>query len=212
VYLWCGEWDAAQDVLEQLLNHTHWPVLKPFHSSAAAMQGALRIGRKDIERGTAMVQEALQTMRDERQDVFGTSVACWAADGLTRAGRLEEAFAVIYEARRDAVRRAEAALLPEMLRVQAHILFSMSEHHESRAVRLLDRSRRIARRQSALSWELRTSLDLARIRARQGDHAEASQLLSGTYGRFSEGFATYDLQSAAQLLRELDPLASRAAG
>jgi predicted ATPase/DNA-binding winged helix-turn-helix (wHTH) protein len=212
VYLWCGDWDAAQDVLEQLLNHTHWPVLKPFHSSAAAMQGALRIGRKDIERGTAMVQEALQKMRDERQDVFGTSVACWAAEGLTRAGRLEEAFAVIHEARRDAVRRAEAALLPELLRLQARILFSMSEHHESRVVRLLDRSRTIARRQSALSWELRTSLDLARIRARQGDHAEASQLLSGIYGRFSEGFATYDLQSAAQLLRELDPLASRAAG
>lgn len=212
VYLWCGEWDAAQDVLEQLVNHTHWPVLKPFHSSAAAMQGALRIGRKDTAQGTAMIQEALQKMRDERQNAIGTSVACWMAEGLAAAGRAEEALVVIQNARRDAVRRAEAVLLPELLRLQAQMLFSVSETNEPEVVRLLDRSRLIARRQSALSWELRSSLDLARIHARRGDRAEASQLLATTYGRFTEGFATHDLQAAAQLIRELDPLASRAAG
>lgn len=211
VHLWCGEWDAAQDVLEQLVNHTHWPVLKPFHSSAVAMQGALLIGRKDIEQGTAMIHESLQKMRDERQNVLGTFVACWMAEGLTAAGRPAEALAVIRKARREAVHRAEGVLLPELLRQQAQVLLSMSADNEPRAVRLLDRSRTIARRQSALSWELRASLDLARIRARQGDPAEASQLLSSTYDRFTEGFATCDLQAASQLLRELDPLASRAA-
>jgi predicted ATPase len=212
VYLWCGEWDAAQDVLEQLINHTHWPVLKPFHSSAAAMQGALRIGRKETESGTALVQEALQEMRAERQNVVGTFIACWVAEGLTTAGRYEEALAVIRNARRDAVRCAEGVLLPELLRLQARILLAMSEANEARAMRLLDRSRTIARRQSALSWELRTSLDLAHILARQGNQAEAHQLLATTYDRFAEGFATHDLQAAAQLLRQLDPLASRAAG
>jgi predicted ATPase/DNA-binding winged helix-turn-helix (wHTH) protein len=211
VYLWCGEWDAAQDVLEQLVNHTHWPLLKPFHSSAAAMHGALRIGRKDAEQGTAMIQEALQIMRDERQNVIGTCVACWMAEGLAASGRMEEALIVIQNARRDAVRRAEAVLLPELLRLQAQILLSISETNQSQVVRLLDRSRRIARRQSALSWELRSSLDLARIHARQGDAVTASQLLATTYGRFTEGFATRDLQAAAQLLREFEPFASRAA-
>ena len=91
VYLWCGQWDGAQDVLEQLVNHTHWPVLKPFHVTALAMQGALLIGREDTERGTSMVQTALQKMRGERQNVVGTFVACWMADGLTTAGRFEEA-------------------------------------------------------------------------------------------------------------------------
>jgi hypothetical protein len=210
VYLWCGEWDAAQDVLEQLVNHTHWPVLKPFHSSAAAMQGALCIGRKETEQGAAMVLDALQKMRDERQKVIGTSVACWAAEGLMKVGRLEEALAVIRNARRDAARGAEAVSLPELLRLQAQILFAISAENEPRVLRLMDRSRMIARRQSALSWELRTALDLARIRARQGDAVAASQLLATTYDRFTEGFATHDLQAAVQLLRELDPLASRA--
>lgn len=75
----------------------------------------------------------------------------------------------------------------------------------------LVRSCRIARRQSALSWELRAVLDLARIRARQGDCEQGRNALSTIYDRFTEGFATRDLQTAAQLVRELDPLASRAA-
>lgn len=211
VYLWCGQWDAAQQVLEQLLGHTHWPVLKPFHSSALAMQGALLIERGDTERGTSMILEARQKMREERQNVVGTSVACWLADGLTTAGRSEEALAVLRSARRDAVRGAEAVLLPELLRLQARALISMSQANEARAVRLLVRSCRIARVQSALSWELRSTTSLARIRARQGECEPACKLLAAICDRFTQGFATHDLQAAAQLLRELDPLAARAA-
>jgi predicted ATPase len=211
VYLWCGHWDAAQDVLEQLLNHTHWPVLKPFHASAAALQGALLIGREDTERGITMVQPALQRMRDEQQNVIVTLVACWLADGLTTAARSEEALTVVCNARRAAVHGAETVLLPELLRLQARILLSKSRANEARAVRLLVRSCRVARRQSAVSWELRTALDLARLRVQQGESEQARSLLATVYDQFTEGFATRDLQAAAQLLQELDCRSSRPA-
>jgi predicted ATPase/DNA-binding winged helix-turn-helix (wHTH) protein len=211
VYLWCGRWDAAQDALEQLVNHMHWAVLKPFHSCAAALQGALLIGREDTQRGVAMMQAALQTMRDERQNVIKTLVACWLADGLTTAGRSDEALTVIRSARRDALRGAETFLLPELLRVQARTLVSISQTNEARATRLLIRSHRIARLQSAPSWELRAALDLTRLHIRQGKHAQARSLLASIYDRFTEGFPTQDLQAAAQLLRELDPTSARAA-
>jgi predicted ATPase/DNA-binding winged helix-turn-helix (wHTH) protein len=211
VYLWCGDWDATQDVLAQLINHSHWPVLKPFHPVAAALQGALLIGREDPEQGTPMIETALQTMRNARQNVIVTSTACWAAEGLMIAGRPEEAIAVIRNARRDAVRGSEAVLLPELLRVEARALLSMSQTNEAKAERLLVRSCSIAHRQSALAWELRAALDLARLRARQGHSEEARQLLATTYDRFTEGFATHDLRAATQLLGELEPLTSRAA-
>ena len=213
VCLWCGHWDAAQDLLEQLVNHSHWPMLKPLHSSAAALQGALLIGRQDTERGISLLQPALQAMKHERLNVIGTLVACWLADGLTTAGRSEEALTVIRNARRDAVRCAEAVLLPELLRLQARILLSMSQTNEARAMRLLLRSDRIAHRQSALSWELRTALDLVRLRVRQGECEKPRTLLATIYARFTEGFATHDLRAAAQLLREVeDRTSSRAAG
>lgn len=209
VYLWCGHWDAAQEVLAQLLSHTHWPVLKPFHAVARALSGALLIGRGDADQGTAMLAGVLQKMRDERQNVLATFIACSLADGLTTAGRCQEALTVIRTARRAAVRGGDAVQLPELLHTQAKVLLRISQANEARAVRLLFRSCRIARHQSALSWELRSTHTLARILAGRGGGEQARQLLSTVYDRFSEGFATRDLQAAAQLSSEIDPSRGR---
>ncbi|HEY0939549.1 MAG TPA: winged helix-turn-helix domain-containing protein [Steroidobacter sp.] len=204
VYLWCGHWDAAQDGLEQLVNHTHWPMLKPFHSSAAAMQGALLIGREETEQGTSMVQAALRKMKDERLNVVRSLAACWMTEGLRTMGSAEDALSIIRTARRDCVRNGEGALLPELLRMQAQVLLSISRENEARAVRLLVRSCRVARRQSARSWELRSAMTLARIRIQSGDCEQARQLLATIYDQFTEGFETRDLKAAAEMLRALD--------
>jgi len=60
-----------------------------------------------------------------------------------------------------------------------------------------------ARRQGALSWELRTATDLASLLRDQYRAAEARELLGSVYGRFTEGFATVDLQEAKSLLEHL---------
>jgi len=61
-----------------------------------------------------------------------------------------------------------------------------------------------ARRQGALSWELRTSTSLARLQHDQGGRiAEARSLLQSVYDRFSEGFETADLKTAKALLNFL---------
>jgi hypothetical protein len=53
-----------------------------------------------------------------------------------------------------------------------------------------------ARRQGALSWELRTSTSLARLQCDQGRIVQARSLLQSVYDRFSEGFETADLMTA----------------
>jgi hypothetical protein len=53
-----------------------------------------------------------------------------------------------------------------------------------------------ARRQGALSWELRTSTSLARLQPDQGRTAEARSLLQRVYDRFSEGFETAEAAKA----------------
>jgi len=47
-----------------------------------------------------------------------------------------------------------------------------------------------ARRQQALSWELRAATSLARLAHQLGRDAEAAELLFSVYDRFSEGFVT----------------------
>jgi len=60
-----------------------------------------------------------------------------------------------------------------------------------------------ARRQGALSWELRTSTSLARLQHQQGRTQEARELLTPVYDRFTEGFETSDLMAAKGVLDQL---------
>jgi predicted ATPase len=68
-----------------------------------------------------------------------------------------------------------------------------------------------ARRQQALSWELRTSASLAQMRRNQERIGQAHDELAATYARFTEGFATADLEAARNLLAELGEMSSQAA-
>jgi predicted ATPase len=54
-----------------------------------------------------------------------------------------------------------------------------------------------------LSWQLRTATSLARLWRGQGRSAEAIDLLSSIYDRFTEGFKTRDMVDAKILLSEL---------
>jgi predicted ATPase len=63
-----------------------------------------------------------------------------------------------------------------------------------------------ARRQGALSWELRAATSLARLWYEQSRPAEALALLQPVYDRFTEGFDTADLRAAKALLDDLREL------
>jgi predicted ATPase len=60
-----------------------------------------------------------------------------------------------------------------------------------------------ARRQGALSWELRAATSLARLWRDQSRRQEAQQLLAPIYARFTEGFEAADLRAAKALIDEL---------
>jgi hypothetical protein len=64
----------------------------------------------------------------------------------------------------------------------------------------------IARRQNALSWELRTATSLARLWKDQHRIGAACELLAAVRDRFSEGFKTRDCLRADALLHELRTL------
>jgi len=62
----------------------------------------------------------------------------------------------------------------------------------------------VARHQCAKSLELRAIMSLSRLWQQQGKRAEASKMLAGIYGWFTEGFDTLDLQEAIALLKTVE--------
>ncbi len=94
---------------------------------------------------------------------------------------------------------------PEILRARAtQILRQGGDAAERDAEAMLERSLELARKQSAVAWELRAGLSLARIRAGRGDRAGAADLLAPVLACFTEGLGTADLREAQAFLADLE--------
>jgi predicted ATPase/DNA-binding winged helix-turn-helix (wHTH) protein len=93
----------------------------------------------------------------------------------------------------------------EILRARGEkLLEGAGTQAKSEAQTLFLRSIEIARRQQALSWELRSATSLARLWAADDRVAQGADLLAGVYQRFTEGFGTRDLLEAKALLDSLE--------
>lgn len=211
VFLWCGDWSAAEGALGKLMQHTNWQALLSFHATGIALKGELLVHLGETDRGTAILRDALKAMKAERHVILVKRAACALADALIRSGQLAEALAVIADAIAETQDGEEALELPELLRLQAAVLLLMPDKGESQAEDCLVRSLECARRQCASAWELRTATSLARLRMRQGRHEDGHEILAGVYRSFTEGFETRDLTAAQQLMNELDEFMGSAA-
>jgi hypothetical protein len=95
---------------------------------------------------------------------------------------------------------------PELLRVDAELLLWHAAPGAAAAAEAkLSRALEIARAQSALSWELRDAMSLARLWRSHGRVAEARDLLTATYRKFTEGFGTSDLIRARNMIADIEP-------
>jgi len=127
------------------------------------------------------------------------------AEALGRAGQNAEGLAAIGEAIAHAERTEERWAMAEMLRVKGELLLlqgapgaaAVAEDHFRQALDW-------ARRQGALSWELRAATSLGRLLRDRDRVDEARDLLAPIYERFTEGFSTADLQAGKKLLDELN--------
>jgi predicted ATPase len=204
VFLWSGDWSAAEAIIERLIQHTQRYSLAPYHAGGVGLKGQLLLGRGDVEAGIRLLRVCLERL--PAYPVF----TCDLAQGLAMAGRFGEALAVIDETIAHSEGHGESFLTPEILRIKGDLLASAPGLKLSEAEHWLSRSLQSARKQSALAWELRTTRSLALLRRKQHRHAEAHVALGALYDRFTEGFETSDLRAARRLLDDLDQPATPA--
>ncbi len=93
--------------------------------------------------------------------------------------------------------------LPDLLRARAVVLLAASQNNWLAAETCLMSSIDCARKQSALGWELHSTILLSRWWADRGRDDDARNLLAGVYERFTEGFESADLREAKGLLQKL---------
>jgi predicted ATPase len=148
-----------------------------------------------------LLRSALDELRDMRFLLRYSSYLGTLASGLGAGGHMTEGRSAIEEALEWSERSEERWYMPELLRIKAELVGSEGSAAGARAAEDLYREALDwARRQNALSWELRAATSLAQLWAQHGRTGEADKLLSSVYGRFNEGFETSDLKTARALL------------
>jgi predicted ATPase len=205
VALWTGDLASAERYLDLLLDHSEAHDLGLWHAWGRCFKGLVLIKRGDDPAGGL---NALRSIFAEVPAIRSLprylGLLGELASALGAAGESGQALAAIDEAIERSEHRHEQWCLAELLRIKGEIV---SRHGASNAMASAEdwfhKSLEHARRQSELSWELRTATSLARLQRDRGDTADARNLLTPIYRRFTEGFGTADLRAAKQALDEL---------
>jgi predicted ATPase len=93
--------------------------------------------------------------------------------------------------------------MAELLRIKAQSLAAMPQYGRDSAMNCLTEALAVAKAQSALALELRSTITQTRLLAEGGQRDQARHDLALVYGRFTEGFETADLRIARQLMEVL---------
>jgi predicted ATPase/DNA-binding winged helix-turn-helix (wHTH) protein len=201
IALWVGDLAAAARYAGMLLEHSRkhgsslWDKMAyRFHEIIALKGRVLETGSRLPRIGPDEIAEPDLSFR------FLTGLS-ELAEALAHAGRIVDGLALL----ESEIERCEPSwLTPELLRVKGELLllqssFTCAEKAEVLFRQALDE----ARRQDALSWELRAATSLTRLLRDQGRRADATACLQPVYDRFTEGFGIADLIAAKHLLDEL---------
>lgn len=204
VALLAGDLPAAEQYATTLLDQSQKHAIALWNIKGHCFKGALAIKIGDVEAGLQELRQGIGMLHDVGFVLYHTAALADFAVGLGCAGRIADGLAVINQALAQSRRYEERWCFPELLRIKGDlILLQAGPGAPVTAESLFRKSLDWAKRQRALSWELRTATSLARLFRDQSRSSDARGLLAPIHGRFSEGFNTADLAAARQLLFEL---------
>jgi predicted ATPase len=188
--------ERALDACTSVANENHLPF---YQSWSQCLRGTLLVEQEDFSAGIAVLSSALPVLGrvGSRQPEFQIALA----RALAGTGDVVRALDVLATALTHAENDGEYWYVPELLRIRSEILITQAQDGSDTAERQLRHALRLARKQGARSWELRTATSLARYLKSRGDRRHESRtILQSVVDQFTEGFATADLLTAREWL------------
>jgi predicted ATPase len=200
VALFAGDLAVADRFVTILLEVSDRHAMAAWNVWGQCYRGMLLAKRGDVATGSRLLCIALGSLSETAFHMHYTFFTAERASALGRAGAAQ-GLAAIDEALARSERNEDRWCVAELLRIKGELLLlqegsgaaATAEDHYQQALGW-------ARRQGALSWELRAATSLARLLCDQNRSTEAIALLAPIYNRFTEGFETADLKAAKALI------------
>jgi predicted ATPase/DNA-binding winged helix-turn-helix (wHTH) protein len=202
VFIWFGDWDTAESMIDTFVDHTARHALAPHHAVGIGFRGELLMRRGNVMDGIDHLCRCRATLHTAHYRMLATVFATALAEARAQLNQFDEALRVIDAGIAQIGESGETFYVPEMLRIKGHALRSLG--YTAEAEECLQQSIELSRKQGALGWELRSALTLGELWRDIGRPREARHLIELLYKRYSEGHASRDLVAARRFLDTQD--------
>jgi predicted ATPase len=194
---------AARETAERLmaLSTEHGFVF--YLAVASIMHGWAIAEQGRNEEGIAQIQEGLAAYRATGTKLGRPYNLSLLAEACMKTGHLDDALSALTEALAAANENENRECESERHRLKGELLLRRDDSSITEARSCFQGAIEIARKQSAKSLELRATISLARLLAKQEKRDEACLMLAEIYNWFTEGFDTADLKEAKALIDQL---------
>jgi predicted ATPase/DNA-binding winged helix-turn-helix (wHTH) protein len=210
LYFWIDDLQQVGQNLSRLEFTAEKYSLMPFRAVAMGLRGRYLIRVGHAIDGVEHLRDSLAKLALQRYEMLATDFVSELAVSLAKQGEREEALALLDESIAIQVELGRPLHLPALFLAKG-LTFASGDMPDVQSVEeSLREAMRLARQQSALSFELRAGLELARVWIDRGEVERAHDLVEPIYRQFSEGFATPDLIVARKMLEPTGAMARQA--
>ncbi len=193
IYIWTGDLKKAAASLERFATIAESNALGPYIAAAHGLRAAIAIRAEQPDNSVAVLEESLAQLHGMRYELLTTSFEISLAEGLILRHQYEKARVLVDGTISHCRTSGDAFALPELLRIKSGLIKVMDGDDVHAASVMLEEARTLSREQGAWAWELRASMDLAKLWLEQGNRLQALELLRVCRERVSEGFDTLDV-------------------
>jgi len=167
------------------------------------LAGWVRGARGQSREALNLIRDGYDVILASRNRIAMPIFGCLMTNALIEVGRPSEGLLIVDQHLTMAEETGQHYSDSELYRLRGELLLACEDRDEGAARECFHIALDIARRQAAKSWELRATMSLARLHAKQGQRKEPHNLLAEIYNWFTEGFDTADLKDAKALLDQL---------
>jgi hypothetical protein len=155
VALFVGDWAAAERYIETFVRQSAQHALTMLHARALGAQGVLASKRGDPVKGVQFIRDALRELDKSGYHAYPLLLGS-LAEALGAVGEIKEGSASLEAALSRCERNGERWYIADLLRIKGELILRSSDPQAYlKAETEFSSSLQWARRQGALSWELR---------------------------------------------------------
>ena len=199
----CRDRKAAREKAQAAVDFSTEQNVPVFEAYGTVMRGWSLVEDGHPEEGVAQMHRGVAEWKAAGAVIMLPFFFALLAQGYERCGNLEEGLKLLNDAFDQVKRSGEYMWEPELHRLRATLLLSVSLKNAPEAETCFRKAMDVAQQQSAKSLELRAATSLGRLWHDQSKGEEARNLLAPIYNWFSEGFETAELKDAKALLEQL---------